>query len=68
MLLLLLIDFVLFALAVGEPAYEGAYFFALVVILPLAGLLGVAGLTVFAISWINRREDPRHARRPSDAP
>jgi hypothetical protein len=65
MLLLSLVSLLLFGIASGDSRVVAVL---LIAILFLGTLFGAAGAVTFAVSWLNRREDPRHAKRPSDDP
>lgn len=66
MVLLALVDVMFLGLILGASLYE-AFEFLLVVVVPVAGLFIGAGLIVFILNWLNRRDDPNQSRRPHTA-
>jgi hypothetical protein len=66
MVVLTLISLMLLFASAGDM--DRAAWFLVNVIIPVACGLGGVGLVLFAINWLNCRDDPRHAKRPPSDP
>lgn len=67
MVVLTLISLMLFVFASAGDMHRAAWFSGKV-IFPVAGGLGGVGLILFAINWLNLRDDPRNSKLPPDDP
>jgi hypothetical protein len=68
MLNLAYIDVLLFAMIDSRGNWEQALGGLALLTVPVFGVQAGAGVIVLIACWINRRDDPRRQKRPSDHP